>query len=129
MYIVVPDQRAGPNPVAEIRGRFPISRRYEIKYPDGSKKHISRQERDDLVLSGFAKESGSGTYVYLGQLKTYSSFVDYGRDYIATPRPTEPIKRFHPGQFIFEHDGKRHTERLETPEAYAARLNLYEASQ
>jgi hypothetical protein len=86
--------------------------------------HIDRQLRDDLVLSGLAKEN-DGYYAYIGPQHTMHTMADLGKLKIGT----EPHKRFYPGSFIFEHDGKRHRERLETPEAYAARLNLYEASQ
>lgn len=105
---------------------FTISRRYLLKYQDGSKMHMDRQLRDNLVLSGLAKESEPGRYAYLGPMHTGHQMSDLGKLSIGEP---DNKRRFLPGQFIVEFDGKRRRERLETPEAYAARLNLYEAKQ
>lgn len=87
--------------------------------------HMNRQLRDDLVLSGLAKEVDGGRYAYIGPHRTMHTMAELGTLQIGT----EPKRHFLPGKFIVEFDGKRHTERLETPEAYAARLNLYEARQ
>lgn len=85
---------------------------------------IDRQMRDDLVLSGLAKELEPGRYAYLGPAHTGHQMSDIGKLCVEN---SGPQRRFLPGQFIVEFDGRRHLERLETPEAYAARLNLYEA--
>ncbi len=79
--------------------------------------------RDDLVLTGLAKEMEPGRYSYLGPMRTAHQMSDIS----LCIQESAPARRFLPGQFIVEFDGKRRRERLETPEAYAARLNLYEA--
>jgi len=86
---------------------------------------IDRQLRDDLVLSGLARELQPGRYAYIGPSHTGHQMSDIGKLCVTS---ADPKRRFLPGQFIVEFDGKRRRERLETPEAYAARLNLYEVN-
>jgi hypothetical protein len=99
---------------------------FQLSYPDGSKKHIARPERDDLLLRGLIKPSEARSqYNYIGQVKTFHSFADWAKTYADE---IEILRRFLPGSFVIERDGRRKSELLETPEAYACRLKLYESS-
>jgi len=93
---------------------------FEIIYQDGSKAHISRQERDDLVLSGQAEQIAPLRYQYTGQAMTFNSFADLGKLQLIKP---SNLRRFLPGSFIIELNGKRRRELLETPENMTCRLD------
>ena len=95
-------------------------RNFELKYQDGSKKHISREERDDLVLSGLAKLVSGKQYAFTGQPKTFHSFADLG-SYQFVNALSQHFRRFLPGSFVIELKGKRTRELLETPEQMAFR--------
>jgi hypothetical protein len=106
------------------RNGFPIPKSFQLAYPDGSKKHIGTAERDDLLLSGLAKERSPGKYAFTGQQYTFHAFAELAP--LAQTFTPAHLRRFLPGSFIFEHKGKRHREMEETPGACACRLNLYE---
>lgn len=84
-------------------------------------------ERDDLLLSGLiepAKEPRE--YRYIGQPKTFHSFVDWGKEQFQ--QPANPKRRFLPGSFLIEYPRrlggrKRLRELMETPEALGLRLD------
>jgi hypothetical protein len=97
-----------------------ISKRYLLTYPDGSRKHIDRAERDSLVLAQQAKQTANGNYLYTGQQHTFHSFAELSVLTIANP---QQIKPFLPGYFIVEHKEKRTREYLESPEHLALRIS------
>jgi hypothetical protein len=94
-----------------------------VTFPDGSKKHIGRPERDDLLFSGLAKEIGPRKYRFTGQVRTLHSFPEL--EFLAETVIPSNLKRFLPGSFVIERDGKRTRELLETAGAMAYRLRLY----
>lgn len=94
-----------------------------LAYPDGSRKHIGRSERDDLLFSGLAKQTDPRKYVYTGQARTFHSFSEL--ESLAETVIPSNLKRFLPGSFIVEREGKRSRELLETAGAMAYRLRLY----
>jgi hypothetical protein len=106
-----------------VPASIPISKNYLLTYPDGSRKHIARAERDELLLAGLAKQTTPRNYLFTGREYTFRSFADL-RPLAEMLVPTN-LRRFLPGSFVFEHDGKRHSELMETPEACACRLKLY----
>jgi hypothetical protein len=95
-----------------------------LQYPDGSRKHIGRAERDDLLLSGTAKLTSPGKYAFTGQQYTLHALSELS--VIAQSLNPSNLRRFLPGSFIIEHDGKRRRELLETPGSMACRMNLYQ---
>lgn len=78
-----------------------------------------------MVLSGLAKQTAPQRYVFTGKEYSFKSFADIG--FLAS-RGNSETRRFLPGSFIFEHEGKRKREMLETAGALAVRLNLYEGA-
>lgn len=103
-----------------FRASRPISKRYLLTYPDGSRKHIDRETRDSLLLSGSAKQTQPLKYLYIGPVQTFHSFADLSRLTIAAPGE---CRRFLQGNFVIEQsDGQKITERLETPGGMTARL-------
>jgi hypothetical protein len=96
-----------------------LSKRYLLTYPDGSRRHINRETRDSLVLSQSARETAPGRYLYTGEVHTYKTFSQL-RELSFTP--TGSLRNFLAGSFIFELDGKKKRELLETPEAMALRM-------
>jgi hypothetical protein len=89
-------------------------------YPDGGKEHISKDERDTLVLSNQAKRAESGNYLFTGQIHTFHSFSDLSR--LQTTPPGQ-LRAYHPGYFIFEFKDKRAADYLESPEHMALRFS------
>jgi hypothetical protein len=105
------------------RGGALISKNYLLVYPDGSRKHVNRSKRDELLLSGLARQTGPLRYLFTGQMKTFHTFVDWAKTYL--PSEQELKRHFLPGTFIVEHAGRRRGEMLETPSRLAYRLKLY----
>lgn len=94
---------------------------YLITYKDGSRRHVDREERDSLLLSRCLEQVGPRDYHCNIPLRTYHSFADLAEIKF---QPVNPLRRFLAGSFIFEFQGRQHKERLETPEAFAFRLQL-----
>ena len=97
-------------------------RQYTIQYSDGSKEHIGRPERDELLLSRLITPSATNTYKYIGQKRTYHALADLGELFhqMTSQRRQEPD--CYPGSFIWEYKQKRYHERLESSEALVLRL-------
>jgi hypothetical protein len=93
-----------------------------LTYPDGSRKHISRAERDSLLLSKSARETSEGRYLYAGQVHTFHSLSQLRA--LSVAGEAEEIVSFLSGHFIFEIGSEKHVELLETPEAMVLRLGL-----
>jgi hypothetical protein len=104
--------------------RFPgntaISKPYLLTYPDGSRKHITRIERDDLLLAGCARLTAARRYLFTGKSFLFHSLSDLSAMKLLS---TSNLWHFLPGSFIFELKGKRHSERLETPESLSQRIS------
>jgi hypothetical protein len=100
---------------------------YQLIYSDGSRKHINRAERDNLILSGLAKRTDSGNYLFIGRQVVFHSFADLQG--LADALCPKTMRRFLAGSFIVELNGCRRTELMETPESYVERLDLYNPSQ
>lgn len=104
-----------------------ISKSYLLTYPDGSKEHIGRAKRDDLLLSGSAKQIAPEKYLFTDAEVCMKSFADLSRFTVLF----EPLnlRRFLEGSFIIERGEKRQRELLETPEAMVYRMNQEAAKQ
>lgn len=112
--------RVDEPPRYRFSGRFSISKKFLLQYPDGSKKHVSRAERDDLLLSGLAKQTAPQRYLFTGQQRTLHSLAELSTLNLGFEAPS--LRRFLPGSFIFEHKGKRRRELMETPDECGVRL-------
>jgi hypothetical protein len=94
-----------------------------LQYKDGSRKHITRQERDSLILSREAKPTTSGNYLYIGQPKTFHAFQDLSELIVHMTLPANLLRHYLDALIvIFELGLERETQREETPEAFALRL-------
>lgn len=89
-------------------------------YPDGGREHISRDERDTLVLSNQAKRAESGNYLFTGQIHTFHAFSDLSKLQTLTP---EQLKAYYPGYFIIEMADEWKRDYLESPEHMALRFS------
>ena len=94
--------------------------RYLLTYPDGSREHIDRETRDNLLLSLKAKQTGPQKYRFIGETRTFHSFSELGALYLEAN--TQPLRRFLAGRFVFALKGNRHRELMETPEGMAFRM-------
>lgn len=90
---------------------------FTVVYPDRSRHHIGRVERDQLLLSGLIRLRVGLEYDWRGQVQSFHSFAD-----LSKLQPSQLLQRYLEGRFTFELAGKRHSERLETPAAMALRL-------
>lgn len=101
-------------------------RRYEISYPDGSRKKVSCRERDSLLLTSEIKQIAPQQYAYNGQVRTYHSFADLAELKTRLNMPATLIRRYLAGHFVRveQRTGKRKHELLETPESMALRLEM-----
>lgn len=95
-------------------------KQFVIVYPDRSKENVSRTDRDSLLLSRQIEPISPEKYRYIGEVKTFHAFSDLAGICAKLPM----LRRYLEGLFIFEFQGKQHRERLETPEAFAFRLQL-----
>ena len=116
-----PDSRRLRIPVATQNPKGKItSKRFLLTFPDGSKKHVSRAERDTLLLARHIKPTSAGTYFWCGQVKTFHSFSELQNLQLSSPGT---LRNFLPGFFIFEHKDQRKREFLESPEHLQMRLS------
>jgi len=98
-------------------------KQFVIVYPDHSKKHVSRSERDSLLLARAITPTAIPLqYRFAGQVHSLHSFADLS---CLLGQPLGDLRHHLDGQFIFVDTlGRRHRELLETPEALALRLGL-----
>lgn len=100
--------------------------RYLIISTDGKKRHVNREERDHLLLSGVLKQVGPQEY-----LSTLKPITLHGLAALEAIQPqfqeANLKRRFLPGQFVIEYPrrlgAQRAHELLETPEAMALGLD------
>jgi hypothetical protein len=95
-------------------------KQFSIHYPDGSKEHVGRVERDKLLLSGILKPITSTAYHFTGQRMTLHAMSDLGQLRIAPQGRSEPD--YYPGKFIWEFKQRRFSECMESSEAQILRL-------
>jgi hypothetical protein len=95
-----------------------------LTYKDGSRKHITREERDSLVLSRQAKPTASGNYFYTGQPIVLHSLPELVILKDSLNMPSSAIRAYLPGLFKIEHPTtkRKRMEWLETPERMHVRL-------
>lgn len=100
--------------------------RYTIIYPDGSKKNIGASERQQLLLANEINQIDQRHYAYHGQVRTYHSFADLSGLKHALKMPTQALRAYLPGSFVFvePRTAKRRREALETVEHMCMRLEL-----
>jgi hypothetical protein len=95
--------------------------KFLLTYPDGSRKHIDRKTRDQLLLSLQARQTGPQRYRFIAKPQTFHSFSEMG-DHLYIESQAQPLRRFYPGIFAFELNLKRRRELMESPEGMAFRL-------
>ena len=101
------------------------SKRFEISYPDGSKRKVNATEREQMELRGEVQRIGARSYVFTGIfVSKHFTCKDFSQLNVLLPdiEQRTAIKRhFLSGQFVIEYPrrlgGKRERELLQTPEA------------
>lgn len=100
-----------------------ISKHYLLTYKDGSRKHITREDRDSLLLAKQVKRTFSGNYLFIGKPLILHNLADLATLKDSLNLSPEQIRRFLAGLFIIEQpNGKQRLERLETPQGMHLRL-------
>ena len=99
-------------------------KQFSIHYPDGSKKHIGRNQRDEMLLGKLIVpiENNFNSYKYIGQKRTGHALSDLDKilAYARGQQRQEPD--YYAGQFVFELGDRRFIERMESVEAMTLRL-------
>jgi hypothetical protein len=95
--------------------------RYLISF-EGKKRHVSREERDELLLIGALKQIGPQEYLCTLQPVTYHSLSELGQLHKQMTKKSRQEPDCYPGSFIWEFKERRYRERLESSEALVLRL-------
>ena len=96
--------------------------RYLIISTDGKKRHVSREERDQLLLSGVLKQVGPQEYRSTLKPIRMHSMGELEKLKGEMNEQAGLLRHFLPGSFIFEQGETRKREMLETVEAMVLRL-------
>lgn len=99
------------------------AKRFQLIYPDHSRAHINLEERDALLASLRIRKIDEHRYAYVALAQISRSFSNLG-ELRERFQPLKPIKRYLEGQFTIQLGEKRFTERLETAEGLAIRIQL-----
>jgi len=98
------------------------SKRFEINYPDGSKKKISAFRFEQMRSSGEVKQI-SEQYRYAGPARTFHAFADLSQWQTQQLLNPEKILRYLDRlEVIFEEGVEREWQAEETPDGFKARL-------
>src|SRR5271155_4819499 len=100
---------------------IPISKKFLLRLNDGSRKHISREERDMLLLSGEAKKIGAMSYFSTVPVKTFHAMSDLSE--LLTEADPQNLRKYLAGKFIFEIAKKRYSEKMGTAGGEAPRFS------
>lgn len=81
---------------------------YLLTYKDGTRRHISREERDGLLAAAKIKATAPRRYLFLAPIpkfKTFSAYAEYAE---SIGKPPECGRRWLAGvNFVLELGGKR----------------------
>lgn len=98
------------------------SKRFQITYPDGSRKKVSAFRVAQLCELGELKQIGS-EYRYLGPTRTFHTFIDLAQWHTAQLLSPEEIKRYLERLEVIHQLGlEREWQAEETPEGFNQRL-------
>lgn len=98
-------------------------KRFEVLYPDGSKRQIGCEKRNTLLASLQIKKIDDSRYVYTGEVRTFHVMSDLGE--LREQFEQRQIRCFLEGAFIIEaaaRDGRKKHERLESVDGMVMRL-------
>lgn len=98
------------------------SKRFEISYPDGSRKKVSAFRFEQMKASGEVKQL-SNRCLYVGPARTFHTFVDLAQWQTQRILNPEQMKRYLERLEVIKALAlKREWEREETPAAFELRL-------
>lgn len=95
-------------------------KQFLVIYSDGSKQHIGAHQKEQMLLNGDIVSIGDNRFRDVRPSQTFHAFSDLSQ--LAAETAPVNLKRFYPGLFVFELGEKKSRERLESPEAMAARI-------
>lgn len=81
-------------------------KQFVVTYPDRSKSHISRSERDRLLLSLLIESTGPNQYRYVGRAVSCHSFTDLSRIKESYFKPIGQTG-FMPGSFVIDYGDRK----------------------
>ena len=95
-------------------------KQYEITYPDGSKAHVTRRERDMQLAD--LQQVGPTSYKSTLQLHTFHQMSDLGQ--LRERMGRQEYRHFLPGTWLFELKGKRYRQLEATSEHMALTIDV-----
>lgn len=98
-------------------------RQFLVTYPDGSREHIDREERDSLLYSRDLKQTGPKQYEYIGQPRTFHLSATQNTVQCLAKAMPSVIRRHLDISVVFELGDKRRREIEETVEGMELRLS------
>ena len=119
----------GPRLVKQYRGyaspqAIAISKLYLLTYRDGTRRHISRQERDSLLYSQSIRCTGTSRYLYTAPSTSFRlTATSNTLNQLAISTTPATARRYLGGRFIVELKGKRIIDIPETPEYLGFQLS------
>jgi hypothetical protein len=100
-------------------------KRFQLIFPDGSRKHIGTVERDQHLIALEVERINETTFKFVGDLKPkyvlMHSLYELGT-LNAVPMESLSGPKFLAGSFIVDHKGKRTCERLESVAGMVCRM-------
>lgn len=102
-----------------------ISKTYLVVYQDGIRRHIDREERDTLHLSGLLRNIGPRKYKFIGKVAVFRRTATQNtiEQLERSVTPMGILKRFLAmGQIVFEFNGRRYIQPEETVEGMTCRM-------
>jgi hypothetical protein len=101
---------------------LPLSRHFQILYPDDSRGFVNTAQKEQMLRSGeIAATNDARTFAFIGKEAVLHSFQELGKLF---ERRVPVFDGFYPGLFVWELGEKRSRELLESPEAMALRLGV-----
>ena len=101
-------------------------RKFLVTYPDGSRKHIDREERDSLLYSQEIKEIAPKQYRYVAHVKRFHLTATQNTLQALSTVKTEPsvVRRYLGINVVFHLGDKRYREVEESAEGMAIRYQM-----
>lgn len=105
-----------------IQPEVSLRKAYEIIYPDRSRKRVTRDAKEQMLLAGDLRPtSDPAKFVFVGEVLRVRSFSDMG--ILLSKLQDDSVKRRYLGlRLTVELKGRRHTENQMTPEGLALKL-------
>lgn len=99
--------------------------RFELVFPDSTRRQIGCKERDFLLFSRQVKQVGPTRFKFIGQHRTFHNFKDLGEWFTLQKLSPEQIRRYLERlEVLWKLGIEQEWQSEETPEGFEQRLEL-----